>query len=136
MGLWFWYNVRAMKKPESERIAETLSGELETGRWKAGERLPSVAELRKRFGVGAFAVRSAVRKLRDDGLVTIKKHVGAVVSQKAARSWKGRVAFVAVGTPGSYFMHKLAVLLGERLRKCGYDLTTLFLGSQKDVSVH
>jgi len=125
-----------MRKLESEKIAETLKGELEAGRWKAGERLPSVAELRERFGVGAFAVRSAVRKLRDEGLVTIKKHVGAVVSQKAARSWKGRVAFVAVGTPGSYFMHKLAVLLGERLRKCGYDLTTLFLGSQKDVSVH
>ena len=37
-----------MKKLESARIAEALKGELEAGRWKAGERLPSVAELRER----------------------------------------------------------------------------------------
>ena len=42
-----------MEKLESEKIAKTLRGELEAGRWKAGERMPSVAELRKRFSVGA-----------------------------------------------------------------------------------
>ncbi len=124
------------RKQLSESIADALRGELESGRYRAGKALPSVAELCKRFGAGAFAVRSALRKLRDEGFVAIKKHVGAIVSQKAACPWKGRVAFVAVGTPGSYFMHKQAVLLGERLRKRGYDLTTLFLGSQKDVAVH
>ena len=41
-----------MRKLESEKIAEALRSELEAGRWKAGERLPSVAELRERFGVG------------------------------------------------------------------------------------
>ena len=91
-----WYDSRQMKRRTSDEIAETLRGELDGGRYRAGRALPPVDELRKRFGAGAFAVRSAVRKLRDEGLVAIKKHVGAIVSQKAACPWRGRVRCVAM----------------------------------------
>ena len=117
---------------ESERIADVLKDELSTGKWKVGAKLPSVDDLCARFGTGGFAVRRAVRKLRDEGLVVLKRHVGACVTAKASCAWKGRVAFVAVGTPGSYFIHKLSVGLAERFRQDGWDLTSIFLETPKD----
>ena len=41
-----------MEKCISETIAEALEADLASGRWKTGERLPSVDELRARFGAG------------------------------------------------------------------------------------
>jgi DNA-binding FadR family transcriptional regulator len=86
-----------MRKLESEKIAEALRGELKAGRWKAGERLPSVAELRERFGVGEWAVRHALQNLRDDGFITIRQNAGAVATEKPLLLPRGRIAFVAVG---------------------------------------
>ena len=48
----------------SRRIADELRGELNAGRWKEGALLPSVDELRSRFGSGEYAVRAALKSLR------------------------------------------------------------------------
>jgi hypothetical protein len=50
---------------------------------------PPVGELRKRFGAGEFAVRAALHKLRDEGLVAVTKHVGVTATGKSAPVWKG-----------------------------------------------
>jgi len=123
----FWYNVRAMRKLESEKIAETLKGELEAGRWKAGERLPSVAELRERFGVGEWAVRHALQNLRDDGCISLKQGIGAVAADIVSRVWKGRIALVLTNTSGSYFYQVLAIRLAYGFTKAGWDFTTIYV---------
>ena len=50
-----------MEKCISEAIAEALEADLASGRWKPGERLPPVDELRARFGAGEYAVRHTQR---------------------------------------------------------------------------
>lgn len=65
-----------MEKCISETIAEALEADLASGRWKTGEQLPSVDELRERFGAGEYAVRRAIRRLADSGAISVKKHVG------------------------------------------------------------
>ena len=124
-----------MKKRESERIAETLKGELEAGRWKAGERLPSVEELCRRFGVGAFAVRAAVRRLRDEGLLVLRQNVGIMAAQTVARIWKGRACFVSMGMNASYFPHMVWLRISHVLQEHGYDCTAVFLASSHDGSL-
>lgn len=121
-----------MRKFESEKIAEALRGELKAGRWKAGERLPSVAELRERFGVGEWAVRHALQNLRDDGFITIRQNAGAVATEKPLLLPRGRIAFVAVGAHGSYFSHMLADRLSLRLAESGWECSPIFLDAAHD----
>jgi len=130
-----WYDSRQMKRSISDEIADALRGELEGGRYRAGERLPSVGELRKRFGAGEFAVRAALKKLRDEGLVTLRQKAGAVVTKKATAAWKGRVAFVAIGSNASYFSRMLAQRISYGMEEAGWACSSVFLDAAHDGSI-
>ena len=104
-----------------------MRDEMVAGRYRADERLPSVDDLRVRFGAGEFAVRHALRRLRDEGLISWKQRMGAVVTGKGACVWKGRVAFITVDASASYFRQKLAIQLAMRFREAGWDFVPIFL---------
>lgn len=57
----------------SERIAVELRGEILTGRYRAGDRLPSERELAERFSTHRGAVREALKKLEQLGLAEIRR---------------------------------------------------------------
>ncbi len=116
-----------MQQYESDRIADTLRDELEVGRWRAGDRLPSVDELCERFGVGPFAVRAAVRKLRDEGLVDLRQRVGIVATQKGGLVMNGRVLFVAIGPSLFFFVWRLVDGLSRRFDEARWSFDTVFL---------
>ncbi|MGW5367282.1 GntR family transcriptional regulator [Streptomyces sp. NPDC004009] len=54
----------------SQEIADVLRERIRTGALRAGERLPTQAELAEEFGVERGAVRQALRALADDGLLS------------------------------------------------------------------
>lgn len=116
-----------MKRCTSDEIADTLRGELESGRYRAGKALPSVAELRKRFGAGEFAVRAALKKLRENGCISLKQGIGAVAIGVVSHAWKGCIALVMTNTSGSYFYQILAIRLARGFRAAGWDFTTIYV---------
>ena len=123
-----------MEKCISETIAEALEADLASGRWKPGERLPSVDELRARFSAGEYAVRRAIKRLADSGAIFVKRHVGAVVTAKSSWSWKGRVAFVAVGAMGTYFQQMLSIRFAQIFESAGWQFVPVILENAKDGS--
>lgn len=121
--------VMKRKQTLSNRIAAELRSEFAAGRWRAGDTLPSVDELRRRFGAGEYAVRTALKNLRDEGLLSISQGVGVTATGKDAWRWRGRVVFVAVGVPGSYYSQMLAHQVSMRLADEGWDLIFISLPS-------
>ena len=122
-----------MAKCGSRRIADVLRGELVEGRY--GEALrgfPSVKALRERFCVGEYAVRHALQRLRKEGLLELKQGIGAVPTAKASCAFKGRVAFIGVGTTGSYFPSMLSIQLARRFREAGWDFAPVFITAAAD----
>ena len=111
----------------SDRICETLRDELARGIYRVGATLPSVDALRERFGAGEYAVRRALRRLRDEGFVAITRHVGAVATGKARGTWRGTVAFIAVRMSGSFFAQALEVQFAEKFESAGYSLAMVYL---------
>jgi hypothetical protein len=53
-----------------QQIAGTLRERIRTGALRAGDRLPTQAELAEEFGVERSTVRQALRALQDDGLLS------------------------------------------------------------------
>ena len=60
-------------------IADALSSDIQAGKYKVGDLLPSEPELSLRFGVSRHTVRTALRSLHELGLVSSMQGVGTQV---------------------------------------------------------
>lgn len=73
--------------PKHEQVRATLAEEIGAGRWPAGGRMPSEADLVDRFGVSRITVSRAMRDLQRAGLVERRPGSGTYVREPdAARS--------------------------------------------------
>lgn len=69
-----------------DEVAVSIMGAIEGGQLQPGDRLPTEAELSKRFGVARTVVREAISLLRYDGIVDSRRGVGAFVTDASQRS--------------------------------------------------
>lgn len=65
-----------------QKIFETLRAEIADGAWRAGARLPTEAELARRFDVNRHTVRRALHALADEELVTSRRGAGVFVRMR------------------------------------------------------
>ncbi len=72
------------------QIEETLAAEIEAGAWSEGARLPTEAELSRRFSVNRHTVRRAVGALVDRGLIRVEQGRGAFVRENVLEYLVGR----------------------------------------------
>ncbi|WP_306131805.1 amidohydrolase family protein [Roseivivax marinus] len=72
-----------LSRPKSlpEEIAQQIRDQIAAGDLAPGARLPSEARLQAEFDVGRSAVREAISRLKDDGLVVTRQGVGAFVAE-------------------------------------------------------
>ncbi|MFF5283161.1 GntR family transcriptional regulator [Streptomyces sp. NPDC013171] len=71
-------------RPPYRRMADVLRDEIERGVLKPGQQLPSHRELQERFEVANMTARSALRVLRDEGLIhTVQGRGSFVLSPQA-----------------------------------------------------
>jgi len=63
------------------RVKSFLKAELERGRWRPGELMPSEAELVQQFGVSRMTVNRALREMQSEGLVDRVQGVGTFAAQ-------------------------------------------------------
>ncbi|MEU6660398.1 winged helix-turn-helix domain-containing protein [Streptomyces sp. NPDC046821] len=62
--------VNGTRRSSPQAIADALRERIKTGELRAGERLPTQAELAEEFGVERGTVRQALRSLQEDGLLS------------------------------------------------------------------
>ena len=72
--------------PRHRAIYEELLGEIESGIWKPGDRLPSEALLCMRFGASRITVAKAFQTLQRDNLVTRRPGSGTYVERPKQES--------------------------------------------------
>ncbi|MEU9373514.1 GntR family transcriptional regulator [Streptomyces sp. NPDC048255] len=71
-------------RPPYKRMADVLRDEIERGVLQPGQQLPSHRELQERFEVANMTARSALRVLRDEGLIhTIQGRGSFVLSPRS-----------------------------------------------------
>lgn len=68
-------------QPPSRRIAEELRRQIESGKWRPGDKLPSERALAEMHGAARNTAREAIRILAEQGLVTAKHGSGVFVRE-------------------------------------------------------
>ena len=78
------------RTPVWRAIATTLIDEIGQGRYVPGDKLPTEAELSRRFGVNRHTLRRAMAALAEDGLVRIEQGRGTYVQENVVDYMIGR----------------------------------------------
>ena len=71
------------KSPKYRKVFDALLREIQSGRLKGGDRLPSEAELERRFGTSRITVGRAVRDLQLAGLVERRAGSGTYIKARS-----------------------------------------------------
>ncbi len=69
-------------QPKYLQIVDSLRGSIEAGRYRNGERLPSEAELVRRFNVSRMTAVKAIQHLQQSGLVVRRTGSGTYAAEK------------------------------------------------------
>lgn len=72
-------------KPLSQQVALLLTQEIKEGTFREGEKLPSEAELMKRYGVSRTVIREALASMKYDGILSSSPGSGVVIKNLAER---------------------------------------------------
>lgn len=67
-----------------EQVAASVRADIVTGRLSAGDRLPSARAVSEALDVNVHTVLHAYQRLRDEGLLDLRRGRGAVVSAAAS----------------------------------------------------
>src|SRR5438552_16784502 len=94
------------KQSLSDRLARRIRGMIQRGHYRVGDRLPSIMEMAKRFGVGHPTVREALKKLETIGVIEIRHGSGVYVCRSEAALVLARPDY-----PGTVTKKLLLVLL-------------------------
>jgi GntR family transcriptional regulator, transcriptional repressor for pyruvate dehydrogenase complex len=73
--------IPVQKQRLSDNLAQTISNYIASKQYAAGEKLPTIAELSRQFGVGSPTLREAIKKLETMGIVTVKHGSGIYVGE-------------------------------------------------------
>lgn len=86
----------------SADIADDLRARIESGEYPEGTRLPGYAELTTSYKASKETVASALRRLREDGLITVTKKRGTYVRVRGGRRRLERAQLVTRSATHGY----------------------------------
>src|SRR6476620_7569582 len=70
------------RKPRHQHVFETLLGEITSGRFQPGDRLPTEAELAKTFAASRSTISRAMRDLKRRGLLHRQRGGGTPIAAR------------------------------------------------------
>ena len=73
------------RKPRHREVFETLLGEIASGRFQPGDRLPTEAELAKTFSASRSTIARAMRDLKGRGLLSRQRGGGTRITRNDAQ---------------------------------------------------
>nr|WP_236646907.1 GntR family transcriptional regulator [Micromonospora acroterricola] len=76
---------RSSRDPAYRQIADLFRAQIETGQLQPGDRLPYEGRIAQEYGVGRATARSALRVLREEGLVVTERGYGTYVVEPPPR---------------------------------------------------
>ena len=93
----------------SDRVYEYILGQVLSGAFAVGARLPPEQELAQRLDVSRPIVREALQRLREDGLIKSRQGSGSVVVQRPDSSISGFAPVSSIADIQRCFIYRQAV---------------------------
>lgn len=83
---------RSSPEPYYLQLSKLVEAQIESGKFLAGDRLPSETDFCRNFDLARSTVRETLRSLQDKGVIKMVPRRGAFVSEKRSSGWLLQVA--------------------------------------------
>jgi GntR family transcriptional repressor for pyruvate dehydrogenase complex len=124
---------RHERRPKlSERVVATVRGQILSGDFQPGQKLPTEGQLTEAFGVSRTVVREAIATLVADGLVETRQGAGVFVRERPAMAFSS-IGF-ELGSKISHALNVLEVRMGLEIESAG--LAALRRSAAQDAAIH
>src|SRR4051794_32569649 len=100
--------------PVFQRIKDYLLGEIQAGRWREGEAIPSEPVLARQFGVSRMTVNRAVRELTAEQILARVQGSGTYVAQHKYQATLVEIKSIADEVRSRGHAHRSELHLLER----------------------
>lgn len=108
--------------PLADQVADGLRTCIRSGWFKAGDILPSLAELMAALNISQRVARDGIMKLAAEGLVIVRPRSGSRVLSSGETATRGRIlAIFSEKERVSYYAATLAAEIERLVRAAGYD---------------
>ena len=104
----------------SKQMTDGIREAIASGRFKAGNVLPTIVEWAKLLGVSIRVPEAAVSALAKEGLITVKKRCGCIVNPRRLNVWNGRILVVVPDGDHVYYQNVLVGKIRARVCAEGY----------------
>jgi DNA-binding LacI/PurR family transcriptional regulator len=110
-----------------EQVAAGVRQAILTGRYRAGETLPTKLQMAAELGVSEIVIRRAMARLRHEGLVAPKRRQGVLVCDPGRHAWMGHVLLATWPGATMYYHAVSTAEITHRLHARRYLVTDLHL---------
>ncbi len=116
---------------KTQHLARHLRGEIQSGRWTPGERLPGELEMQDHYKVSRTTIRDALNNLAGEGIVVRRHGTGTDVAEDQGLATVAVAADAArLASPLGYWYRALVESAQEVIADAGYR-AVLAVGSGK-----
>ncbi len=100
------------------QVAMLLRSRLEEGQWQACDRLPSIEELAREFGVARVTIRQALQILEAEGMTVSRQGKGTFVQPHAQKGLSMQAGWQPLVNVVETRNHSVAVLASDMRSTC------------------
>jgi len=87
----------------TEQVAQGIQASVQTGRFAAGQRLPTLCEMSTELGVSMITMRRAIARLAAAGVLDVQRATGIQVRSTRTPRFQAHVLSVSFATPVPYY---------------------------------
>jgi DNA-binding LacI/PurR family transcriptional regulator len=123
--------MKQKRKPLYLKIREQLREEIQAGKWKCGQCIPTEIELSQYYSVSRFTVRQAILQLVQEGLLERISGRGTFVREAKASRVAREQQLLGVVLPYQPSAHTGEILKGIERRASQLGMRVVFINSQQ-----
>ena len=94
---------RQMAGTLNKQVVQGIQAAVQTGRFAAGQRLPTLCEMSAELGVSMKTMRCAIARLAAEGLLDVRRSTGIHVRSTHTPRFQGQILYVSYGVPVPYY---------------------------------
>ncbi|WP_339819294.1 GntR family transcriptional regulator [Paenibacillus sp. FSL R7-0216] len=124
-----------MNEPKYDTVKRALLHQIQSGKLRPGDKLPSEEDLMKQFQVSGITIRKAMTELANEGAIIRIKRKGSFVTQTQAADPSSRLIAFILSAEDNYDVSYMKIIKGAQQAAAEFNYSLIVEWSNENLAV-